>query len=202
MNDMANTIDDFGADYDWRDFQGIAHRRKDAPMSDTTWTPEQMRERADEIITDPCECSAASVSSCTWCAQTAAMLRQGAADRERVTTLEAEVLALRTLLTSYNVGGWTDALAPMQRALEAEAQLAAVTAERDALKAAVWQPIAAAPKDGTPILVYTPSAEGLPALICRAAWHPSAGFCVCEFREPTHWMPLPAPPEGVSDDPR
>jgi hypothetical protein len=65
-----------------------------------------------------------------------------------------------------------------------------------------WRTIDSAPRDGTAILVFAPGRsdrwEGdLGDLICRCAWHPDAGFCVCELRDPTHWMPLPEPPEGV-----
>jgi hypothetical protein len=38
--------------------------------------------------------------------------------------LRAELAAVRELMNCYNLGGWTDALAPMQRALKAEAELA------------------------------------------------------------------------------
>ena len=58
-----------------------------------------------------------------------------------------------------------------------------------------WRPIETAPKDGTIIWIYAPPAHGLPALQTQCAWHPDAGFCVCELREPTHWMPLPFAPE-------
>lgn len=54
--------------------------------------------------------------------------------RAVVDNLRADVAALRDLLNIYNVGGWTDALAPMQRALKAEAEIARLTGERDALR--------------------------------------------------------------------
>lgn len=62
-----------------------------------------------------------------------------------------------------------------------------------------WRDIDSAPRDGTAILVFAPGRSdrwegGLGDLICRCAWHPEAGFCVCELREPTHWQPLPPPP--------
>jgi hypothetical protein len=43
--------------------------------------------------------------------------------RLNVAELRAEVEALRTLLNTYNLGGWTDALGPMKRALAAEAEV-------------------------------------------------------------------------------
>lgn len=76
-----------------------------------------------------------------------------------------------------------------------------------ALKAALsgskgdgWQPIETAPRDGTLILVFAPGTSRLGDLICPCAWHPDAGFCVCELREPTHWMRLPDPPSLNPED--
>lgn len=58
-----------------------------------------------------------------------------------------------------------------------------------------WRPIETAPKDGTLFLVWAPGSEfDLPDMMSLCAWHPDGGFCVCELRYPTHWMPLPAPP--------
>lgn len=48
---------------------------------------------------------------------------------------ESEFAAVRELMNIYNLGGWTDAVAPMQRALKAEAEEAALAAENDALLA-------------------------------------------------------------------
>jgi hypothetical protein len=56
---------------------------------------------------------------------------------------------------------------------------------------ASWLPIAAAPKDGTEIIVYCPSAHGLNHMVSVCAYHEDAGFCVCELREPILWIPLP-----------
>ena len=63
-----------------------------------------------------------------------------------------------------------------------------------------WQPIETAPTDGTVVLIYAPRSDlekwtvDLPPVICNAAYHPDAGWCICAVREPTHWMPLPEPP--------
>lgn len=46
------------------------------------------------------------------------------------------------------------------------------------------------PKDRK-ILVYCPAQEGLPELVCFCQWHPDAGFCVDEIRNPTHWAEIP-----------
>lgn len=71
-----------------------------------------------------------------------------------------------------------------------------------------WQPIETAPKDGSNILLYSPDG------IYEASWslrYPPAkdgfwrpldlpshgcGCCGEPDDEPTHWMPLPEPPEG------
>lgn len=45
--------------------------------------------------------------------------------RGKCERLEDELAAVRELMNNYNLGGWTDALGPMQRALQAEAELAA-----------------------------------------------------------------------------
>jgi hypothetical protein len=54
---------------------------------------------------------------------------------QRIAALEAELVkvkadeaAIRELMNVYNLGGWTDALEPMKRALKAEAERDAVIA--------------------------------------------------------------------------
>jgi len=54
-----------------------------------------------------------------------------------------------------------------------------------------WMDIETAPKDGTEIAVYCPSAHGLPEMVSLCAWHKDAGFCVDELREPTLWVRKP-----------
>lgn len=64
--------------------------------------------------------------------------------------------------------------------------------------AITWQPIETAPKDGTPILAYETD-WGYPISI---RWHQPWQSWVLngvllklgDWGEPTHWMPLPAPP--------
>ncbi len=72
-----------------------------------------------------------------------------------------------------------------------------------------WQPIETAPRDGTHILVYPPTWYGEFASI--AYWHSElSGRCtepywkrtdalnriiMCLENPPTHWMPLPPPPQ-------
>jgi hypothetical protein len=60
-----------------------------------------------------------------------------------------------------------------------------------------WRDIETAPKDGTEFIAYSQDVTGntgLNPFVSRCAWHPDAGFCTCELREVTHWMPLPLAP--------
>lgn len=52
-----------------------------------------------------------------------------------------------------------------------------------------WKLISTAPRDRK-ILVFAPAAHGLPDLITHCEYHPDAGFCVDELREPTYWKEL------------
>ena len=56
-----------------------------------------------------------------------------------------------------------------------------------------WKPIKTAPKDGSNVLVYDPDV-GYP-YVCR--WEYGRFVEVSEYYSfnPTHWMPLPKPPE-------
>lgn len=67
-----------------------------------------------------------------------------------------------------------------------------------------WRTIESAPKDGARILAYAMTRSGEKIAIMR--WHqpgnPKArGFWYAlgtgGTREPTHWMPLPKPPEST-----
>ena len=80
-----------------------------------------------------------------------------------------------------------------------------------------WQPIETAPKDGTKVLVYVPSDSIYPTAAqyvspeyfereygdrdyMEAGWRWAFGYPSDfheEVVEPTHWMPLPPPPEGL-----
>jgi hypothetical protein len=78
-----------------------------------------------------------------------------------------------------------------------------------------WQPIATAPKDGTAVLVYGPGMRPEDSGYSIAVWNDNAamllmgksGFSAMVAgwiaysdsqidieSQPTHWMPLPAPP--------
>lgn len=62
-----------------------------------------------------------------------------------------------------------------------------------------WQPIETAPRDGTEIVVWCDGVQDLPPLASLCAWHPDAGFCVDELREPKYWI---APPNNQGNAPR
>lgn len=83
----------------------------------------------------------------------------------------------------------------MEAACKEVKRLRARVAELEA--AQTWQPIESAPKSQwTWAIVFAPGGQhGLPDIVCPCQWHPDAGFCVDELREPTHWLPLPAPPK-------
>ncbi len=80
-----------------------------------------------------------------------------------------------------------------------------------------WQDIATAPKDGTTVIVFRHlcgfnvigtahwfQAESMPAL---SGWVARGVSNICPspgelgLAAPTHWMPLPAPPQGGREDP-
>lgn len=70
-------------------------------------------------------------------------------------------------------------------------------------KAQEWQPIESAPRDGTEIVVGKYYGEQWHAN--TAAWMPEGangpGWITpdcCEVIRPTHWMPLPTPPENAN----
>jgi hypothetical protein len=73
-----------------------------------------------------------------------------------------------------------------------------------------WQPIETAPKDGTPVWLWWPSPdseaitgwwsegwyEGDRLVRSDAGWvgNEASSHRLDEWSQPTHWMPLPAPP--------
>lgn len=71
-----------------------------------------------------------------------------------------------------------------------------------------WQPIETAPRDGTWLLLtggdiqYGWDGDTVPPCVCghssgrewQFAWYDGGAYG--EYLRPTHWMPLPAPPEA------
>ena len=79
-----------------------------------------------------------------------------------------------------------------------DAMLAA-SPQGEGSSAVAWRDIATAPRDGREIVAYSQDVSGTTGLnpfVSLCAWHPDAGFCTCELREVTHWMPLPPPPSA------
>lgn len=69
-----------------------------------------------------------------------------------------------------------------------------------------WRPIETAPKDGTEVLLYgrPPHKDDLTCYVGRwGTWDSAGGPSDCWISggphyRPTHWMPLPAPPDSPS----
>lgn len=56
-----------------------------------------------------------------------------------------------------------------------------------------WQDMDSAPTDGTEFLAYSVEQNAdnpLPPFISICSWHPDAGFCTDEIREPIKWHPM------------
>lgn len=67
-----------------------------------------------------------------------------------------------------------------------------------------WQDIKTAPRDGTAVLLYVPGWSHGDPLMTTASWYGDewcllmvGGYAVDSdvYPDPTHWQPLPAPPE-------
>lgn len=144
-------------------------------MSETSWTDE----RASTGTCDGWEC----------CRQL-----------ERELAAVTEDLRLSRLRCAQ-LGGVNDMWIAAEREVsQARIELAAVTAHRDALlKEHAWQPIETAPKDGTSIIVLSPTGN----VWCNVKWcvRQRTGERWTHFMqgglkfEPTHWMPMPKAPE-------
>ncbi len=64
-----------------------------------------------------------------------------------------------------------------------------------------WQPIETAPKDGRSVIVFCPGEDGIAVCYWSTSIWVTPGAWICELNrsdtgryEPSHWMPLPAPP--------
>ena len=63
-----------------------------------------------------------------------------------------------------------------------------------------WQPIETAPKDGTPVLLWA-LLDWKDDLVPVCGWYAQSSrkwLCHAAWLNPTHWMPLPAPPAAPS----
>lgn len=78
----------------------------------------------------------------------------------------------------------------LQRITDLEAQVSALTAQE-------WQPIETAPKDGRRIAACVWDADAGRWVVGYIYWWVSSqdiGHWIGGVNQPTHWMPLPAPP--------
>lgn len=130
----------------------------------------------------------------------------------RTTELEAQVEFDR--LANKKLSDLLDIAIERVKALEARALAAESQLER--VRAETWQPIETAPKDGTRVLLFT---DELTPPTIQAQWRPyeahfdGAGEWVDVWNndpietnsgpiKPTHWRPLPAPPQQKTDQTR
>ena len=65
-----------------------------------------------------------------------------------------------------------------------------------------WQPMETAPKEGQ-FLVYMPTDKRQSIQVAK--WHPNVkvigNVFAFDAQPPTHWMPLPAPPQAAIEGP-
>ncbi len=61
-----------------------------------------------------------------------------------------------------------------------------------------WQTIDTAPTDGTVVDIWAEGERVIDAWFQKGDWLTSDGEWVSQH-EPTHWMPVPQPPEGETD---
>jgi hypothetical protein len=66
----------------------------------------------------------------------------------------------------------------------------------DSQKVNTWQPIATAPKDGTEILAWPVEDSVGIVYFGGSEWQLWGGYSNFDI-EPTHWQPLPEPPEDA-----
>ena len=87
--------------------------------------------------------------------------------------------------------------------MSSEADIDAMRAAILAAERAAWRGIETAPRDGTPILVAIAGDEFRPMLVqsprAKSRWHVVGSESRVLTKEPTHWRPLPAPPDGGGD---
>ena len=67
----------------------------------------------------------------------------------------------------------------------------------------IWQPIDTAPSDGTKFLAYwPPSLEDTQYAICHFSFGVIWPSWIGKDNMPTHWMPLPTPPDVSRETPK
>lgn len=56
----------------------------------------------------------------------------------------------------------------------------------------IWRSMVTAPRDGSEFWALSDDTRGndLPPFVSKCSWHPDAGFCTDELREPIMWRPL------------
>jgi hypothetical protein len=89
-------------------------------------------------------------------------------------------------------------------------EISALTHAIEHMKRWQWQPIETAPKDGTTIIIFDSYSDdkGIDGYgVCTARWDYSLKWWIMHQRysnvisliNPTHWMPLPEPPQERKD---
>lgn len=111
--------------------------------------------------------------------------------RERLAAVEAErdeAIRVRDNALHGFADQTADRIEKRKRAEQAETSLAAAR-ERN------WQPIETAPKDGTHMLMYRKS-TGIDEAWWKGDGWGGRSWWYPQSDQPTHWMPLPEPPDG------
>lgn len=122
---------------------------------------------------------------------------------EELVTLDSDALAVAT--NDLRVAMMIAGRSPIETPWEAIAK-AVIRSYVKALSESGWRDITTAPKDGTTILAYFPL-DGLTGNWCRIVpvqFHGSNGWIFASRAasgfsrdyQPTHWQPLPTPPEA------
>jgi hypothetical protein len=114
-----------------------------------------------------------------------------------MTDTDALVERLRKYATAGRIGG-IDIYTIGEMFTQSADTIAAQAARIEALeKADQWLPIESAPKDGTRIIVFRPTAK-LGCVVSEDYWVEGMACWWRSFtkEQPTHWRPLPAPPEA------
>lgn len=94
---------------------------------------------------------------------------------------------------NYCDAAWTD-LDPKARAHYRSRMILAL----DAFVSHIWRPVGTAPKDGTPVFLFS-HMPGRGDYVWPDRWDPEYQcWRTAPHAEPTHWMPVPPPPPPES----